>query len=52
MQYSYQTNPIDIGLLDDSYKDREFNNKSYMWSGDGVNKYKNKFNEDTSNMYR
>lgn len=52
MQSAYQANPINIGLLDDSYKDREFNIKSYMWSGDGVNKYTNKFNEDTSNMYR
>jgi hypothetical protein len=32
-----------VGHLDDTYKDREFNDDSYMWSGDSVCKYNEKF---------
>lgn len=32
-----------IGYLDDAYKDREFNDDSYMWSGDSIGKYNEKF---------
>jgi len=32
-----------VGYLDDAYKDKEFDDDSYMWSGDSINKYNDKF---------
>lgn len=32
-----------VGYLDSAYKDKEFNDDSYMWSGDSINKYNDKF---------
>lgn len=32
-----------VGHLDDAYKDKEFRDDSYMWSGDSINKYNDKF---------
>lgn len=37
------TNDIRVGFLDDSFKDRTCSSNAYMWSGDGINKYKNTF---------
>ena len=34
---------LKVGYLDDAYKDREFNDDSYMWSGDSIHKYNTKF---------
>ena len=35
--------PIELGFLNTSYKDKEFNTDAYMWSGDSTNKFNNKF---------
>ncbi|GEM_PF-4102090 len=32
-----------VGYLDNTYKDREFNDDSYMWSGDSICKYNERF---------
>ena len=32
-----------VGHLGDTYKDKEFRDDSYMWSGDSINKYNDKF---------
>ena len=37
------TDDIKVGFLDDMFKDRTCSNKAYMWSGDGINKYKSTF---------
>ena len=34
---------LQVGYLDDSYKDKEFKDDAYMWSGDSINKYNEKF---------
>tara|TARA_R110002074_G_scaffold133634_1_gene277336 strand:+ start:12188 stop:12958 length:771 start_codon:yes stop_codon:yes gene_type:complete len=39
----YNRKKISINFLDYSYKDRNMQDNSYMWSGDSINKYKSKF---------
>ena len=34
---------LKVGYLNNTYKDREFNDDSYMWSGDSIHKYNTKF---------
>ena len=45
LEESYKSNNISLGFLSNKYKDREFKNDSYMWSGDSINKYNEKFNK-------
>ena len=40
----YKDNKIELGFLDNSYKDKKFSDDAYMWSGDTTNKFDNKFN--------
>jgi hypothetical protein len=39
----FYSEEIKVGLLDDKFKDRLHHHESYMWSGDGINKYKDTF---------
>lgn len=43
LESSYKNNNISLGFLSDRYKDREFRDDAYMWSGDSINKYNEKF---------
>ena len=45
--HTFYTDEIQINLLDYKYKDKNHHDDSIMWSGDGYNKYKEKF---TSNL--
>ena len=36
--------PLNLGFLDTTYKDKEFNDDAYMWSGDTTNKFDKRFN--------
>jgi len=39
----FYSEEIKVGFLDDKFKDRLHHDESYMWSGDGIHKYKPKF---------
>ena len=45
--HTFYTDEIKLYLLDNKYKDKNHLDDSIMWSGDGYNKYKEKF---TSNL--
>ena len=40
---TYEKSDLDIGLLEQSFKDRAHGPDTYMWSGDGLNKTSKKF---------
>ena len=43
LEAAYKDNNISLGFLSDKYKDRKFRDDSFMWSGDSINKYNEKF---------
>ena len=41
--HKFYNNTLSLKLLDKSYKDKDHNDNAIMWSGDGKNKYEQKF---------